>query len=96
MHVEFIEPASIELDDAIEYYNLQSTGLGEKFLVEVLETIELISDFPQLWSQNTKNTRKAVLRKYPFNLIYSLFEDKIYIIAVAHQNREPEYWIDRI
>ena len=96
MHVEFIEPASIELDDAIEYYNLQSTGLGEKFLVEVLETIELISDFPQLWAQNTENTRKAVLRKYPFNLIYSLFEGKIYIIAVAHQNREPEYWIDRI
>lgn len=96
MHVEFIEPASIELDDAIEYYNLQSTGLGEKFLDEVLETIELISHFPQLWSQSTENTRKAVLRKYPFNLIYSLFEDKIYIIAVAHQNREPEYWIDRI
>jgi hypothetical protein len=56
MHVEFIEPASIELDDAIEYYNLQSTGLGEKFLDEVLETIELISHFPQLWSQSTENT----------------------------------------
>ena len=96
MHVEFIEPASIELDDAIEYYNLQSTGLGEKFLDEVLETIELILHFPQLWSRNTENTRKAVLRKFPFNLIYSLFEDKIYIIAVAHQNREPEYWINRV
>ncbi len=96
MLVEFIEPASIELDDAIEFYNLQSAGLGEKFLDEVLETTELISRFPQLWSRNTENTRKAVLRKYPYNLIYSLFEDKIFIIAVAHQNREPEYWIDRI
>jgi len=96
MHVVFIEPASIELDDAIEYYNLQSPGLGRKFLDEVLETIELISRFPQLWAQNTKNTRKAVLRKFPFNLIYSKLEDKIYIIAVAHQNREPEYWIERL
>ena len=96
MHVVFIEPASIELDDAIEYYDLQSPGLGRKFLDEVLETIELISRFPQLWAQNTTNTRKAVLRKFPFNLIYSKLEDKIYIIAVAHQNREPEYWIERI
>jgi len=96
MDVVFIEPASIELDDAIEYYNLQSPGLGKKFLEEVLETIELISRFPQLWTQNTKNTRKAVLRKFPFNLIYSELEDKLYIIAVAHQNREPEYWIERI
>lgn len=96
MQVEFIEPASIELDDAIEYYNLQVEGLGKKFLNEILETIELISHFPQLWTQNTENTRKAVLRKFPYNLIYSLLGDKIYIIAVAHQNREPEYWIDRI
>ena len=69
MHVEFLEHASIELDNAIEYYNIQSTGLGEKFLDEVLETIELILHFPQLWSQNSENTRKAVLRKFPFNLI---------------------------
>jgi len=96
MRVEFIEPASIELDDAIAYYSLQAEGLGKKFLDEILETIELISRFPQLWSQNTANTRKAVLRKFPFNLIYSILEDKIYLIAVAHQNREPEYWIDRI
>ncbi|MCK9209400.1 MAG: type II toxin-antitoxin system RelE/ParE family toxin [Ignavibacteriaceae bacterium] len=96
MHVVFIEPASLELDDAIEYYNLQSPGLGEKFLDEVLETIEIISRFPKLWSQNTTNTRKAVLRKFPFNLIYAKLEDEIYIIAVAHQNREPEYWINRI
>lgn len=96
MHIVFIEPASLELDDAIEYYNLQSPGLGKKFLDEVLETIEIISRFPQLWACNTKNTRKAVLRKFPFNLIYTKLEDEIYIIAVAHQNREPEYWIDRI
>lgn len=96
MRVVFIEPASLELDDAIEYYNLQSSGLGEKFLDEVLETIELISRFPQLWAQNTKHTRKAVLRKFPFNLIYSKLEDNLYIIAVAHKNREPEYWVDRI
>lgn len=96
MYVEFIEPASIELDDAIQYYNLQADTLGRKFFDEVLETIELISQFPDLWSKNTKSTRKAVLRKFPYNLIYSIFNEKIYIIAVAHQNRAPEYWIDRI
>jgi hypothetical protein len=96
MNVEFIEPAAIELDDAVDYYNIQSAGLGQKFLDEVIETIGFIEKFPQLWSRNTENTRKAILRKYPFNLIYSIFDDKIYIIAVAHQNREPEYWIDRI
>ena len=96
MRVEFAEPASIELDDAIEYYNLQAAGLGAKFLDEVLETIGLIIQFPRAWSKNTENTRKAVLQNFPYNLIYYELLDTIFIIAVAHQNREPEYWIDRI
>lgn len=82
--------------DAFEYYELQLPGLGEKFFNEVFETIELISQFPQLWSQNSEHTRKAVLRKFPYNLIYSILNNNIYIIAVAHQNRAPEYWIDRM
>ena len=69
MQVAFIEPALLELDDAIEYYNLQAEGIGQKFLDEVLETIDLILQFPQLWSNITANTRKAVLRKFPYNLI---------------------------
>jgi len=72
------------------------TGLGRKFLDEVIETIDLIAQFPQLWSQNSAHTRKAVLRKFPYNLIYSINNNNIYIIAVAHQNRIPEYWIDRL
>ena len=96
MQIEFIEPASIDLDDAIEYYELQLTGLGKKFFEEVLETTELISQFPDLFSKNSSHTRKALLRKFPYNLIYTFFNNKIYIIAVAHQNRQPEYWIDRV
>jgi plasmid stabilization system protein ParE len=96
MQIEFTEPASIELDDAFEYYELQLPGLGKKFLNEMIETTEIISDFPELFSQNSKHTRKAVLRKFPYNLIYSIYKNKIFIIAVAHQNRAPEYWIDRV
>jgi plasmid stabilization system protein ParE len=94
--VEFAEPALLELNDAIEYYELQMTGLGKKFFHEVLETVDLIGQFPHLWANNSEHTRKAVLREFPYNLIYSLIDNKIYIIAVAHQNREPEYWIDRL
>ena len=68
MKVYFAEPASIEFDDAFEYYELQLPGLGEKF-----ETIELISQFPQLWSQNSEHTRKAVLRKFPPIILFIQF-----------------------
>lgn len=81
MEVEFTEPASIELDDAIEYTNLQSHGLGDTFFDEVLSTIDLISLFPEAWTEVTKQTRKATLRKFPYNLIYTIHNKKIYILA---------------
>lgn len=65
MQVEFAEPALIEPDDAIEYYDLQLNGLGRRFFDEILETVDLIAQYPQLWTQNSEHTGKAVLREFP-------------------------------
>ncbi len=96
MEVEFIEPAVIELDDAIAYYNVQIAGLGKKFFEEVLSSIRLISKFPSAWPKYSNHTYKIPLRNFPYNLIFSIKKNKIFIIAVAHHHREPEYWINRI
>ncbi len=96
MFVEFIEAANLELDDAIKYYNHQMEGLGDEFLDDVFNTIQLIKLFPEAWTQISNNTKKTVLKKFPFNLIYTIHDDKIYKIAVAHQHRKPDYWIDRL
>ena len=43
MKIQFLEEAKFELDQAIEYYDFQSAGLGQQFLQEVLNTIDRIS-----------------------------------------------------
>jgi hypothetical protein len=96
MQIYFTEPAAIELADAFDFYEIQLQGLGKEFITELEETVQLISKFPELWSENSRHTRKAVLKRFPYNLVYSVYHDNIYIIAVAHQNRIPEYWIDRL
>jgi len=62
MDFEFAEPASIELDDAIQYYNLKADGLGDIFFDEVLNTINLIRQYLKGFSQNTIHPRKAILK----------------------------------
>jgi hypothetical protein len=96
MQIYFTEPAAIELADAFDFYEIQLRGLGKEFITELEETVQLISKFPELWSENSKHTRKAVIKRFPYNLVYSVYNNKIHIIAVAHQNRNPEYWIDRL
>ncbi|HMN46589.1 MAG TPA: hypothetical protein PKE27_18580 [Povalibacter sp.] len=39
-----------------------------------------------------ENLRHFVLRKFPFSVVYAVAGDMIYIVAVAHGSREPDYW----
>jgi hypothetical protein len=41
-------------------------------------------------------TRRCLLRRFPYGLIYALDQDDILILAVAHTRREPGYWRDRL
>jgi hypothetical protein len=36
MDIRFLDIAQRELDEAVEYYNAESPGLGDQFLLEVL------------------------------------------------------------
>ena len=96
MNVKFIEPALLEMDDAVNYYDEQLNGSGSKFYNEVIAAIDIIKSFPTSWNQCSPNTRKAVIKIFPYSLIYAVDNKTIVIIAVAHHHRKPEYWIDRL
>ncbi|MHB8339477.1 MAG: type II toxin-antitoxin system RelE/ParE family toxin [Ignavibacteriaceae bacterium] len=95
MEVEFYEPAYIEYQEAIDFYNLQSERLGDKFIIEIDKTITIIKNYPQSFSDYTKHTRKAVVNVFPYNLIYTIHKNYIEILAIAHQHRKPNYWLNR-
>ncbi len=50
MNIEFLEPATTELYEAIVFYNIQRQGLGIEFAKEVQDTIERIKLNPEAWS----------------------------------------------
>ncbi len=95
MIVEFLEPAHIEYQEAIDFYNLQSQGLGNKFVAEIDATISIIKNYPDSFTEYTKHTRKAVVNVFPYNIIYTVHKNYIQIIAIAHQHRKPNYWLKR-
>ena len=95
MNIEFLPLAKLELDDAIEYYELQLEGLGKRYKEEVRISINRISIFPKAWTVIRPNIRKCVMHKFPYNILYSVQENTILIIAIAHHHRQPDYWIDR-
>ena len=92
MNVEFLEHAFEEYKETIEFYNLQSEGLGIKYRDEVDKAISIIKNYPESFTQYTQHTRKAVVNIFPYNIHYSFRDNRIVVIAIAHQHRKPNYW----
>ncbi|MBU1775437.1 MAG: type II toxin-antitoxin system RelE/ParE family toxin, partial [Gammaproteobacteria bacterium] len=40
--------------------------------------------------------RRVIVRRFPYSVVYRAKGEHIYIIAVAHQRRHPNYWSDRV
>lgn len=96
MKINFLEIAQIELDNAIEYYNYESPGLGDTFLTEILNALDRIGEFPEAWHPCSNRTRRCQTRRFPYGIIFQVREHEILIVAVANLHREPDYWKDRI
>ena len=95
MRVIFTRYAKQELDDAVRYYELEYSSLGKRFKEEVKRATLRIAEYPQAWSVERGDIRKCLLHKFPYKLLYSMEEDHILVIAVAHQHRKPDYWFSQ-
>ncbi|MDO8720858.1 MAG: type II toxin-antitoxin system RelE/ParE family toxin [Syntrophales bacterium] len=95
MKVIFSKYARQELDDATQYYEIEYQGLGKRFRDEVRKAAKRISEYPGAWSVERGEVRKCILHKFPYKLLYSVESNHVFIIAVAHQHRRPDYWIER-
>jgi hypothetical protein len=40
--------------------------------------------------------RRALVRRFPFGILYSVEKGRIFIAAVMNLHRQPEYWKDRM
>ncbi|MCK5675018.1 MAG: type II toxin-antitoxin system RelE/ParE family toxin [Spirochaetales bacterium] len=94
--VIFSEFAKLELEEAELYYEFQQEGLGNKFKIAIKKGIKRILQFPLSWSLEKDEVRKCLLSRFPYKILYSIEEDHIFIIAIAHTHREPNYWVDQL
>ena len=96
MIIKFLYEAENELISITDYYNDVNPNIKNRFLEEFYDKIQLISISPNIFQKYKYKTRKCVMKNYPYNLIFKEHDEKIYIIAIAHQKRRLNYWIKRL
>ena len=95
MRVAFLTLASDEVAEAHRYYDLQQAGLGSQFIKEIRQAAQRIAQYPLAFPFQRGEIRKCLLHRFPYKLLYAIRDNSILVIAVAHQHREPEYWVGR-
>jgi plasmid stabilization system protein ParE len=70
--------------------------LGTRLLTEVISAVEYIEEFPELAALGEHSVRRKVLARFPYSILYMIQQGELIILAVAHQSRRPNYWIDRL
>lgn len=92
----FHQEAEDEFVKAIDYYEGCETGLGEDFSLQIHATIRNILAFPNAWPVVASHVRRCLANRFPFCVLYSVESDHIFILAIMHLQRHPDYWKDRV
>ena len=95
MRVEFHPEADAEFAAEIEYYEAQQPGLGQHFYWAVIKRLDWIAENPVL-PRLRKNYRRVNLRVFRFYIAYVVEGDLVWVLAIAHGARRPEYWKSRM
>ena len=91
----FHPEARHELTESVSFYEARYAGLGLRFLAAVETTTGRIEEQPDAGSPLEGGYRKWIVAGFPFNVIYRVWDDYVYLVAVAHHRRRPDYWRDR-
>lgn len=87
--------AEADLLQAIDWYEGRGPGLGADLLRCVDACLERIRRHPEAYPLVHRSTRMAIVRRFPYLVLYRSLEDSISVIAIFHANRNPMIWRQR-
>jgi plasmid stabilization system protein ParE len=88
--------AERDISEAFSWYENRQSGLGFEFLRAVDARIRSIERTPEMFGLIERQYRCALIRRFPYMILYKYHENTITIYAVFHTAREPQKWRDRL
>ncbi len=92
MNWSFHPEAEEEFLEAINYYEECRTGLGYEFALEVYAALQRIITHPLAWPILEGDLRRSRMNRFPYGVLYAQEGEDIYVLAVMHLHRDPDYW----
>ena len=94
--VRFLREARSEFRDAVEWYEDRQVGLGLTFISRVRDVLNSVSADSERHAVVYLDVRKAVVRNFPYVVLYRADGAEILIVSIFHTSREPRAWKSRL
>lgn len=94
--IRFHPEAQEEYRVALDWYQARSLPAATRFEDELERILGLIAATPSQFTAYDDEHRFAMLRRFPFSVVYQMQEGRIEIVALAHSRRAPNYWRGRV
>jgi plasmid stabilization system protein ParE len=88
--------AELDIQDAFEWYEAQTLGLGSEFVRAIDVCLSSIGRNPLAYSVIYKQVRRVLIRRFPYGIFYVLDKDLIIVVACFHGKRNPKLWKTRL
>jgi plasmid stabilization system protein ParE len=92
----FHPEAEAEADAGFEYYWAKSPEAALNFDDELRTAYAMLRKTPHACPPYLYETRRALLNRFPYFVVFRERARKIEIIAIAHAKRRPGYWAKRL
>lgn len=91
-----LHPAALaEAQQAKAFYEKRDVDVALAFEELLAIALDRIEESPDRWPPYMHETRRYLLRRYPYAIIYEVRADLVRVLAIAHQRRRPGYWARR-
>ena len=94
--LEATPAVELDIEAAFEWYEHEEAGLGFQFLDEVRGAYVRVLDHPFGYQNLRSGIRRALTRRFPYAIYFSIEGEVIVILAILHTARDPEEWQRRI
>lgn len=93
--VRFLAAARDEFRAETKYYAAIRPELGTEFVSAIEHILSMALAFPFSGTPAPDDSRKLVVKRFPYNVVYQIVNDGVMIVAIVHHSREPNYWRGR-
>ena len=85
----------VEMGEGFVGWEGKRAGWGDEFLTAVQSALDIIVTHPTRYPAIHRNTRRALVHRFPYQIFYRVYDDIVVVVACMHGRRDPLRWKSR-